>query len=117
MFLVVHLPLIAPDFMASPYSELNDGCMQLMFIKEGISKATLINLFTQTENGDFLNSPYLEYVRVKAFRLEPLSMQGASNDTQLKDGIMMIDGERIPYGKVQGEIVPSLANILVNKRI
>jgi sphingosine kinase len=122
-FLVTYLPLIAPDFMAAPESSFNDQCMHLLFIKEGISKAQLLKLFTETEQGEHLSSPFVEYVKIKAFRLEPLpyidknntNLTG-NNKANTDDGIMMIDGERVPYGKLQAEIIPGLGNILANKK-
>jgi sphingosine kinase len=121
-FLVTYLPLIAPDFMAAPESSFNDQSMHLLFIKEGISKAQLLKLFTETEQGEHLNSPFVEYVKIKAFRLEPLpyidktKTNVTGNDkSNTDDGIMMIDGERVPYGKLQAEIIPGLGNILANK--
>ena len=82
--------------------------MHLLFIKEGITKAQLLNLLTLFETGQQLKSQYVEYVKIKAFRLEPLSNQSA----QQREGVMMIDGERVPCAKVQAEIAPGLANIL-----
>ena len=109
LLLVVYLPLIAPDFIATPHSKFNDGCMHLLFIKEGVTKAQLLNLMTMFETGQHLNSPHIEYVKVKAFRLEPLSNENAA---QQREGVMMIDGERVPCAKVQAEIIPGLANVL-----
>ena len=118
-FLITYLPLIASDFMASPESTFNDKCMHLLFIKEGITKTQLLQLFTTTENGEHLNSPFVEYVKIKAFRLEPLPLNTRSSNKEtsnLNDGVMMVDGERVPYGKIQAEIFPGLGNILANKK-
>ena len=115
-FLITYLPLIAPDFLASPESTFDDKCMHLIFIKEGITKRQLLQLFTITETGEHLQSPFVEYVKIKAFRLEPLSAEGLS-ETSEDDGVMMIDGERVPYGKLQAELMPGLGNILANKKL
>lgn len=114
-FLVVYLPLIAPDFLAVPDSKLNDGQMHLAFIREGISRPQLLSLMNSTENGDHISSDLVEYIRIKAFRLEPIAFDSAKVPRNYQnEGIMMIDGERVPYGPVQGEIMPSAANLLVN---
>lgn len=117
MLLVVYLPLISPDFLATNESTFNDGNMHIVFIKEGISKAQMLQLFTDTENGNYLQSEHVEYVKVKAFRLEPLKQQKTNPNGQSPssdDGAIMVDGERVPYGVIQAEIIPSLGNILAN---
>ena len=112
-FLVSYLPLIAPDFIASPESTFNDECMHLTFVKEGITKLQLLQLFLMSEKGTHLQNPFLENVKIKAFRLEPLPLEGSTHS----EGVMMIDGERVPYGKLQAELKPGLGNILVNKNV
>jgi sphingosine kinase len=100
LLLVAQMPLIATDFMCWPDCELNNGELLLIYIKEGCSKVNLLKILTSTENGEYLQNPYVEYVRIKAFRLEPL-------DT---NGNIMVDGEKVPYGPIQGEVLPSIAN-------
>lgn len=103
--LIVNLPLIAKDFNASPNSKFDDGQLLLIFIREGISKLELLKLFDDTETGVYLNNPKVEYIPVKAFRIEPLTSQGC----------FMVDGERVPYGPIQGEVLPSLANVIAKR--
>ena len=117
LFLVVYLPLIAPDFLAAKESKFNDGNMHLVFIKEGITKTELLNLFTLTEEGDHLNHPLVEYVKIKAFRLEPLPLNNSNNGNNNREGIMMVDGEQVPCEPIQAEIIPSMANILANVKL
>ena len=106
LFLIMNLPLLTPDFTATTHATCDDGCMHMLFIKEGISKFEIIKLFSDTVSGDHLNSPYVEYVKIKAFRIEPLPTYPGCPVT----GNFMIDGEKVPYGNIQGEIMPSLAN-------
>ena len=84
--------------------------MHLLFVKEGITRAQLLKIFLQTETGEFLSSQLVEYVRVKAFRLEPDMTPGSTSAS----GAMMVDGEQVAYGPVQAEIFPSLGNCLIN---
>ncbi len=102
-FLLVNLPLIGQDYIASPESKLDDGLLYLTFIRKGISKLDLIKVIGDSGSGNFLKNPHLEWVKVKAFRLEPLDAHGT----------IMIDGEKVSYGKIQGEILPSFARTLV----
>lgn len=114
LLVIAYLPLIAPDFIASPDSKTNDGDMHMFFIKEGVTRAQLLRLFQEAELGTHLKSDLVEYVRIKAFRLEPIPLDNKVNSNYMSDGVMMIDGERVPYGVVQGEIMPSMGNVLAN---
>ncbi len=109
LFLVVSLPLISQDFMGSGESTFNDGNMHIMFIKEGASKVDILKMMTEAEDGTHLKNDLVEFVKVKAFRLEPLT----SEHTQA-NGTMMVDGEHVTYGPIQAEIMPSLGNTLAN---
>ena len=85
--------------VAVPWARLDDGLAYLCWLKAGTAITTfLLNLST----GDHLKSPHVRMVAVRAFRLEPRE----------KDGIMTIDGERIQYGPVQGQMLPSMARVL-----
>lgn len=115
MLLISYLPLISPDFVSAPDSKFNDGNMHLVFIKEGITKTQMLKLFTNTETGDHLNNELVEYVKIKAFRLEPIGIIDSNGQVNTSNGgIMMVDGERVPTGVIQGEIKSSMANILAN---
>lgn len=107
LFLIMNLPILTPDFTATTQAKSDDACMHMIFIKSGISKYEIIKLFSDTESGNHMDSPYVEYVKIKAFRLEPLPLEAGSPVT----GNLMIDGEKIPYGNIQGEVMPSLANV------
>ena len=82
--------------------------MHLIFIKEGITKLQLLDIFMKKDKWDFLDSPFLEYVRIKAFRLEPLA------NPHQEESHMTIDGKQMPNGRVQAEILPGMANTLAN---
>lgn len=114
LFLVSYLPLISPDFLAAPEATFNDGHMHIIFIKQGITKSELLKLFINTENGDYLNNDLVEYVKVKAFRLEPIGLISEGQVQTSNKGIMMVDGESVPTDVIQAEIMPSLGNILAN---
>ena len=109
-FLIMNLPLISYDFAAAPDCKFDDESMHIVFVKEGMTKIQLCKFFIDAENGEHIKSPLVEHIKVKAFRMEPLGLK--VNDTYVKDrGVIMVDGERIPYGNIQGEIKPKLANV------
>jgi sphingosine kinase len=103
LFLIVKMPLMGVDFIISPETRLDDGHMVLIFNKAGIPKIDLIKLLSDSSSGNFLKNPNLDFVKIKAFRLDPISTLA---------GNMMVDGERIEYGQIQGEIMPKMARIL-----
>lgn len=114
LFLVTYLPLISSDFLAAPEAVFNDGQMHVIFIKQGITKSELLKLFTKTENGEHLKNDLVEYVKVKAFRLEPIGLVNNDQVQISNKGIMMVDGEMVPTGVIQAEIIPSVGKILAN---
>ena len=110
LFLIVNLPLISPDFLVTPHAEFNDGNMHLIFIKEGIKKTQLLKFLTHPGDKDHLDNPLVEYIKIKAFRLEPIGL--LKRGEYINNGVLMVDGEQVPYGNIQGEIMPGIANIL-----
>jgi sphingosine kinase len=106
LFLVVNLPLMGMDFVVCPHAKFDDGQMNLAFVREGISKYELFKFLVQCSEGTILENSHVEWLPVKAFRLEPL------NSKELSYGSLMIDGESVPYGPIQGEVFPELARAL-----
>ena len=82
-----------------------------MYVKEGASKIDVLKILMQAEDASHLKNDLVEYVKVKAFRLEPITSEDGRTETT---GTIMVDGENVPYGPIQGEITPGLANVLVN---
>ena len=104
-FISVYLTLtsrIAVSSVAVPWARLDDGLGYLCWLKAGTPRTAITTFLLNLSTGDHLKSPYVHMVAVRAFRLEPRE----------KDGIMTIDGERIQYGPVQGQMLPSMARVL-----
>ncbi|KAJ8319222.1 hypothetical protein KUTeg_004313, partial [Tegillarca granosa] len=100
--MALYQPYIGPDNLAAPDSRLNDGCIHLMLVRAGTPKNALLNMFIDMEKGEHINSPYVEVIKVQAFRLEPLSSSGN----------IMIDGERIDPCVIQGQMLPGISRIM-----
>ncbi|XP_050390467.1 sphingosine kinase 2 [Patella vulgata] len=96
---------LGSDMLAAPNAHINDGFIYLMFIRQGISRNALLNLFMTFNEGNHVDSPHVELVRCLAFRLEPLS----------PGGNIMIDGERCDPCPIQGQILPGLAQLMAMK--
>jgi sphingosine kinase len=101
-FLAVQKPLIAKDFISWPESSLDNNEILLIFIKAGITKLQAIKIFLETETGEYLNNELVESVRVKAFRIEPFE----------ENSYLMVDGESVPYGPLQAEVMEEKLNCI-----
>ena len=93
---------LGSDMLAVPSARLSDGVIHLMFVRDGISRNHLLNLFLTFSEGMHVDSPEVEIVPVLAFRLEPDEDRGN----------IMIDGERLDPVPVQGQVLPGLARIM-----
>lgn len=105
MFAAVNLPLMGSDFIISPETKINDGSMMLTFVRDGAPRMRILEFFDDAAKGKFLENKLIEFVKVKAFRLEPLDEHGCGN--------IMIDGEKVHYGAIQGEVLPQFARVLI----
>ncbi|CAF0716578.1 unnamed protein product [Brachionus calyciflorus] len=106
LFCAVNLPLMGTDLIISPDTKLDDGCMMLTYVRAGVPRLRVLQLFDDAAKGKFLENPYIEFVKVKAFRLEPLDDH--------KQGNIMIDGEKVHYGSLQAEVLPQFVRALAN---
>jgi len=111
LLLVSCLSFISRDFMSSPHvKRFDEPSMHLTYVTEGISKCELIRIFMDTSTGQHLNTnnPHVHNLRIRELCFEPIV-----NETCRREGIMMIDGERIPhYDRVYGRVRPGIARIL-----
>ena len=58
----------------------------------------------ESESGNHVKIPGIDIIPVKAFRMVP-----TDNDS----GFLTMDGESIPVGPIQAQIVPSMLNLFV----
>ncbi|KAJ6653350.1 hypothetical protein lerEdw1_009250 [Lerista edwardsae] len=95
---------LGADLFTVPYATFNDGLIHLCYVKAGISRAALIRLFMAMEKGTHFEQvcPHLTHLPVRAFRIEPLTDKG----------IITVDGERVEYGPIQGQIHHNIANLV-----
>jgi sphingosine kinase len=91
----------AYDLKAAPYAHLSDGAMDLLVIRRGISRWQLLFAFLRCANGKHISLPYVEYYKVRSFRLEPLC----------DCGILAIDGEQIDYSPLQVQVLRGITRI------
>lgn len=98
---------LAKDNLMAADATLSDGIIHLVIIKATISRLRLAQVFTRLETGLQTDDPSTELIRVRAFRLEPLTTKG---------GLMTVDGEVIDHGPIQAQVLPSMARIMSKKR-
>ncbi|ETE73087.1 Sphingosine kinase 2, partial [Ophiophagus hannah] len=103
LVLAIYQTHLGADLFTMPTAGFNDGLIHLCFVRAGISRANMIRLFLAMEKGTHLDheSPYFTHLPVRAFRIEPLTHKG----------IITIDGERVDYGPIQGQIHHGIANL------
>lgn len=94
---------LATDLMANPDGKFGDGAMGIFFVKSGTGRLSLLNLFGKMKDGSHVLSHHVHYVRASAFRLEPDTSQS---------GTIAVDGEKIDYVPVQGQVHRSLAKLM-----
>ncbi|KAH6790542.1 sphingosine kinase 1 [Perilla frutescens var. frutescens] len=89
-----NVPWGGEDTRAAPDAEFSDGCLDLIMIRD-CPKLALLKLMTELNNGGHVKSPYVAYLKVKAFILQP----GPRADDPTKAGIIDVDGEVLARGK------------------
>ena len=102
----VLLSHLGPDLFVSPSAKFGDGLLHIAYLKSGVSKLRLLSLFNEMETGGHLDSTECVYLKARAYRLEPDLSQ---------PGTIAIDGERIPYSVVQGEIHKGLGRVMCSR--
>nr|XP_010905575.1 sphingosine kinase 2 [Elaeis guineensis] len=88
-----NVPWAGEDIMPAPEAKFSDGCLDAVIIKD-CPKSALLALILKMSDGSYIKSPYVMYLKVKAFRLNP--GQRVGNPT--KGGIVDSDGEVIARG-------------------
>ncbi|XP_054833828.1 sphingosine kinase 1 [Eublepharis macularius] len=95
---------LGTDLLLAPQAKLYNDAIHLFYMTAGVSRMGMIKFFMALEKGAHLtlNCPYLHYVPVKAFRLEPFTLKGD----------MTVDGEVLACEPVQGQIHRRISHII-----
>lgn len=97
---------LGSDCYFAKKSELNDGVIWLCVIKGGISRGQLLQFLLGLSSGTHIPETDHEHIKMipcTAFRIEPEGSQGH----------IVVDGERVEYGAIQGEVFEGLVNVTV----
>jgi sphingosine kinase len=95
----MNTPWAAYDKNVTPHASLNDGAIDVLVMRRGTSRWELLQALLKCGKGQHLNLPHMEYYKVKAFKLEPLTSKG----------LLVVDGELVQYSAIAMEIMPNLA--------
>ncbi len=88
--LITSKPAISKDTLSTPQSTLADGYLTLQFIRsDGLTRTDLLKTFLSLSDGKHFDYDFVEKLSVRAFRIVPAGTEGN----------MMIDGEKVPYGR------------------
>lgn len=99
----VFLTHLGTDLLVHPEGKFGDGVMGIFIVKSGAGRLTLLDLFGKMKDGSHVFSNHVKYVKALAFRLEPDTSQ---------EGIIAVDGEKIDYVPIQGQIHKALAKLM-----
>lgn len=95
----MNTPWAAHDMNVTPYASLNDGAIDVLIMRKGTSRLEILQALLRCGKGQHLDLPHLEYYKVRAFKLEPLTDQG----------ILVVDGEVVDYSAMEMKVLPNLA--------
>uniref|UniRef100_A0A0D3GSF6 DAGKc domain-containing protein n=2 Tax=Oryza TaxID=4527 RepID=A0A0D3GSF6_9ORYZ len=87
------VPFASENVMTAPEAKFGDGYLDVAIIKD-CPRSALAGLMFQMKDGSYVKSPYVEYFKVKALRIEPGMRVGSTT----KGGIIDSDGEVIARG-------------------
>ena len=95
---------LSADTVVAPDASMNDGYIYIGIIREGVSRLDVLTMMSEAAEVKNHGVAYdlVERIKVKAFRLTPLT----------NDGIMTVDGERVPYGPIQAHAMPCAARVM-----
>ncbi|KAJ7560569.1 hypothetical protein O6H91_04G135600 [Diphasiastrum complanatum] len=93
LVLLQNIPWATEDFLAAPSAKFSDGYLDLVVLRN-CPKWALLKLVLQMQKGTHIKSKYVQYLKVKAFRMTP----GARTKGSVQGGYIDVDGEVIARG-------------------
>ena len=106
MFIVAELfyPVsVWPPFNLYKY-RTNDGVIWLVMVRDSMPRVEIVQWLLNAFEAGHVGKTGVELVPVRAFRIDPIRPHG----------YLSIDAESFKFGPVQGQILPSKANLLTS---
>ena len=94
----MNTPWAAHDMNVTPYASINDGAIDVLVMRQGTSRWELLQALLRCGKGQHLDLPHMEYYKVSAFKLKPLTDKG----------ILVVDGEPVEYSAIEMKVMPNL---------
>lgn len=94
---------LSRDVIAWPNRAFSEGVMCIQYVLHSATRSELFNVMTDMEHGTHMGKDTTKSVFAKAFRIEPME----------DDGIITVDGEKVEFGPIQGQMMDLKANILI----
>ena len=98
----VFISHLGPDLIVDTSIKLNDGAIYLLMVHRNVNRSQLLKMMLALADGTAEYTDGIEMVKVRAFRIEPLSEKGT----------IAVDGEVVDYGAIQGQVLPGMANVM-----
>ncbi|KAI9751800.1 MAG: hypothetical protein M4579_005886 [Chaenotheca gracillima] len=98
-----NMAFMAADANFFPASLPNDGCLDLVCIAGDISRITALQSLMAIEQRTFFDMAHVSYRKVLGYRIIPKAR---------REGVISIDGERVPYEPFQAEVHRGLGTVL-----
>ncbi|KAG6553893.1 hypothetical protein Mapa_004810 [Marchantia paleacea] len=89
-----NVPYAAEEVMPAPKAKFNDGYLDLIVIRD-CPRWKLVGILLGMKNGQHIKSKYVQYIKVKAFRLAPGGIVGG----RIQGGYVDLDGEVLARGQ------------------
>ncbi|XP_022142216.1 sphingosine kinase 1 isoform X2 [Momordica charantia] len=89
-----NVPWGAENTLAAPDAKMSDGFLDLILVRD-CPKLSLLSLMSDLSNGKHVKSPFVTYIKVKAFILKP----GVQVEQPDREGIIDADGEVLARGR------------------
>jgi sphingosine kinase len=101
-FYAGNMAYMAADANFFPASLPSDGYMDLVTIAGDISRMTALQMMMNVERGTFFDMPDVNVRKTSAYRITPRD----------KEGIISVDGEKVPFEPFQAEVHRGLGTVL-----
>ena len=95
----MNTPWAAHDMNVAPRAKLNDGAIDVLVMRQSTPRLEILRALLLCGRGKHLDLPHLEYYKVSAFKLEPLT----------KSGLLLVDGELVDYSPIEMKVISNLA--------
>ncbi|KAF2770978.1 hypothetical protein EJ03DRAFT_269657 [Teratosphaeria nubilosa] len=103
-FYVGNMYWMSPDAAFFAAALPSDGRADMMNIDAMIPKSTILRMLMSVENGTLIDFPETLYRKVLAYRITPRMAP--------KEGLIAVDGERVPFEAFQVEVLGGLGTVL-----